>query len=281
MSRASVRSALLESTDSPGVREGLVRTLDLDLVGPKPGGEHAEECLPEKERPSMWYLAGFLVPSDAPLEQRADDDADDDFEAEVPEATGLAEESAEERRAARKNYYPASMGLSFLVRPGVRDLRVTVTWGDYERSKATDIHGKEVPAWRRTPHSREITLSIGTETEGRRQRVPESRGLWLHVRERPISVETLAGEIQPGTRAVSVFLANHRTPAPKRRDADSAYAFQARIVVESETPFHPRPDMSARVDRHWDERVADLHYADTPVYATGHGISADWEVRDG
>jgi hypothetical protein len=27
--------------------------------------------------------------------------------------------------------------------------------------------------------------------------------------------------------------------------------------------------------------VADLHYADTPEYATGHGVSAEWEVVDG
>jgi hypothetical protein len=27
--------------------------------------------------------------------------------------------------------------------------------------------------------------------------------------------------------------------------------------------------------------VADLHYADTPEYATGHGVSADWEIVDG
>ena len=24
----------------------------------------------------------------------------------------------------------------------------------------------------------------------------------------------------------------------------------------------------------WDEQVADLHYADAPEYATGHGVSA-------
>ena len=31
----------------------------------------------------------------------------------------------------------------------------------------------------------------------------------------------------------------------------------------------------------WDEQVADLHYADTPEYATGHGTSAEWDVVDG
>ena len=30
-----------------------------------------------------------------------------------------------------------------------------------------------------------------------------------------------------------------------------------------------------------DERVADLHYAETPEYAAGHGVAADWELVDG
>jgi len=30
-----------------------------------------------------------------------------------------------------------------------------------------------------------------------------------------------------------------------------------------------------------DEQVADLHYADAPEYAAGHGVSADWELVDG
>ena len=31
----------------------------------------------------------------------------------------------------------------------------------------------------------------------------------------------------------------------------------------------------------WDERIADLHYADKPGYATGHGVSAEWHIVDG
>ena len=30
-----------------------------------------------------------------------------------------------------------------------------------------------------------------------------------------------------------------------------------------------------------DEQIADLHYADTPGYATGHGVSAEWHTVDG
>ena len=271
----------VEFVNSVAVRTDLVRTLDLDLVGPGPDGEHSEECLPGRERPSLWYLTGFLVPSDTPAEFRADDDADDDFEAEVPEDQGLAEESTEDRKAARKSFYPSSMGLSVLVRPETSSVRVTVSWGDYARSKEKDGEGREVEVWRRTPHSREVVLALDGHEAGSARPVPESRGLRLFVRERRVPTETLAGRIEPGTRAVSVFLTNGRTPAAERRDADTAYAFQAAIAVESDVPFHPRPDLSARTDQEWDDRVADLHYADTPAYATGHGIATDWAVEEG
>ena len=72
------------------------------------------------------------------------------------------------------------------------------------------------------------------------------------------------------------FLVPTGTPAPQR-----GYAFQARLAVECENHFHPRHDLSARHSDKWDRQVADLHYADTPAYATGHGVSADWTVKDG
>ena len=31
----------------------------------------------------------------------------------------------------------------------------------------------------------------------------------------------------------------------------------------------------------WDDEIAELHYADTPEYATGHGVSADRDDLDG
>jgi hypothetical protein len=30
----------------------------------------------------------------------------------------------------------------------------------------------------------------------------------------------------------------------------------------------------------WDDQVADLHYAATPEYATGHGVSVEWQLVD-
>lgn len=72
---------------SPEVREALVRAIRLDLVGPGPGDELVTERLPAWERPSKWYLTGFLIPAATPLEQRADEDEDEELE-EVPERLG-------------------------------------------------------------------------------------------------------------------------------------------------------------------------------------------------
>ena len=108
--------------------------------------------------------------------------------------------------------------------------------------------------------------------------VPDSGGLQLHVVEKLISAQDLEQHIPQGTRSVSVFLVNNRTPDEEKPDA--AYVFQAEIEVRSEHPFVPRPDMRGAQAADWDDQVADLHYADTPEYATGHGVSAEWQLVD-
>ena len=85
------------------------------------------------------------------------------------------------------------------------------------------------------------------------------------------------GDIAPETRSVSLFLVNDRNPSPDR-ERDEAFAFQAELEVRSEVPFVPRPDPREVSGDDWDERVADLHYAGTPEYAAGHGVSADREL---
>ncbi|MDA2928742.1 DISARM system helicase DrmA [Acidobacteria bacterium AH-259-O06] len=267
------------ATTSLEVREGLVRALKLDLVGPSPGHELAEEQLPGWVRPSNWYLTGFLIPSGSPPEQSSDADEDDDI-GETPTLAGLPEESTEERKAAKKGFFPSSMGLSFLVSSEARALAVLVRWGDYARDEIEGPDRKAMPIWQRRPREETVEVALsGKGGEPDVQPVPGSGGLELHVVERLISAEDLAEHIPRGTRSISVFLVNHRPPVEAA--PDEAFAFQPELEVQGDRPFVPRPDLRGARPEDWDEQVADLHYADVPTYATGHGVSAEWETVDG
>jgi hypothetical protein len=268
------------------VRDGLIETLELDLVGPWPTHELVDEKLPRRVRPSNWYLTGFLIPVDAPADQAADDDANDEFE-DVPESEGPQEESTEERVAAKKAYFPSSIGLSTLVARDAATLSVVVRWGDYSFGEYTpdgerngDGDGKPIVVWQRTPREQPLEVQLGTEPGVLVTKpIPDSAGLELHVLEREVSAGAVTGGIPAGTKSVSVFLVNRRTPDEEQ--PDRAYVFQPEIEVGCATRFVPRPDLRGAGTDDWDEQVADLHYADTPEYATGHGIAADWERSEG
>ena len=258
---------------SAEVRARLADALNLDLIGPPAGHDLAEERIPGWVRPSNWYLTGFLVPADAPPDQNADADEEEELD-ETPAVSGLAEESAADSRPARRSFFPSSIGISVLVAASVETLDVTVRWGDYALAEP-DEEGRK--PWRRKPFEVALRLRLGRE---RSEPVPDSGGLRIHVRERAIDTSKLR-DMPVGTRAVSIFLVNQRKAAAETRLADAAYAFQAELEVRSEQPFVPRPNPRQPQASDWDEQVADLHYADTPEYATGHGVSADWELRDG
>jgi hypothetical protein len=267
--------------DSLEVRARLVDALRLDLVGPWPGHDLAEERLPGWVRPSNWYLTGFLIPSGTPPERRADADEDDDI-GEVPAAAGLAEESSEERRAARKGFFPSSMGLSFLVPKVARALAVTVYWGDYVPGEIVGDDGDQIRVWQRTPRTEALEIALGTSnSDSTSHEIAGSSGLRLQVVDRPVPGQDLAGFLPPGTRSVSVFLVNNRLAPADKEESDVAHAFQPEIEVRGDQPFVPRPDLRGVRATEWDEQVADLHYADSPEYATGHGVSAEWDVLDG
>ena len=198
---------------------------------------------------------------------------------------GLAEESSEERSAAKRGFFPSSIGLSFLVSSESDDLAVTVRWGAYSKDEHPGSDGKPIEVWRRHPQERTVAVALSTPVAD--HPVPGSGGLRLHVVVRAVETERLAG-LPAGTRSVSVFLINGRgsqagspDDPESADDAVRAYVFQAEIEVSGDAPFVPRPDPRGAMAIDWDDQVADLHYADVPAYATGHGTSADWETING
>lgn len=273
----SARTDPVAPASSLEVRGRLVDALRLDLVGPWAGHAFADERLPGWIYPSNWYLTGFLIPVATLPDKAADDDEQEELG--VVEPGGLPEEKNEDRRAAKKAFFPSSMGLSFLVSRAARSVEVGVQWGDYEKGEIQGEDGKPLSVWQRRPREATVSVPLSGAADPVVLPVPESGGLELHAVERLVAAEELADRLPAGTRSVSVFLVNRRKPDEEH--ADHAYAFQTELAVRCAEPFVPRPDLRGSLAAEWDEQVADLHYADSPEYATGHGVSADWEIAEG
>ena len=97
---------------SPAVRAELVEALKLDLVGPNNDHAFAHELLPDA--PSRWYLSGFLVPSEAPADQKTDETSTEEIDS-GGDTGGSDDDTEPDRAAARKSILPSSMGLSLSV----------------------------------------------------------------------------------------------------------------------------------------------------------------------
>ena len=278
--------------DAAAVRIRILDALRLDLVGPRPGepdhDAYTDEVLPVA--PSNWYLNGFLVPYEAPPEQRSDDDGDDTLD-QVDRVVEGDDDHAPEATSARKAFFPSSMGLSVLVPRETAELQVRVVWADYapvvdegsgeadgetgdaeEKGDNTegDIDRRRRPrGWRRLPRKAEVVVAL-QKGDPIPTDVPDGEGLQVVVSVRPVGDTDL---VPAGTRSVSVFLVNRRDPAPDMT-RDAAYVFQAELSLHAFQPFVPRPNLRGRHSDDWDEKVADVQYADAVEFAVGHNISA-------
>jgi hypothetical protein len=290
------------------IRSEVVEALKLDLVGPDNDHAFASELL--RDPPSRWYLSGFLVPTEAPIEQRSDET--DTEELDFGDDTGATDDaSPPDRAAARRSVLPSSMGVSVLVEPSVKELRVIVQWGDYRfegtekdaepadtgttqlesdtvAENETSAYGasngtpaKPKRGYRRIP--REEAVAVILPAPGAKPttfEVPNSAGLMITATVRTV---TPGGRLPPDTRSVSLFLVNKRAPDVDRRY--KTFAFQARLIVNAPVPFVPRPDLrgwaSGELIGEWDDRVADLQYRDVYEFAVGHGVSAAAQVDAG
>jgi hypothetical protein len=265
------------------VRQRLTDALRLDLVGPGEvlGPENrvlgqADEILPQ--RPSTWYLTGFLVPIDAEPEQKADEQSTEEVD-ELSDSKGLDDAVAPEPAAARVRYLPSSIGVSFLVPRDVKRLKATVRWGDYHARKARDKEPGQF-VWERTGREEVVLVELPDQTEQPlEQPVPKSEGLRVAVSVRAVLTDNFDGGLPPGTRSVSVFLVNRRRPLPDET-RDQAFAFQTQLEIHAERPFVPRPDLRSLESNDWDERVADLQYRDAFEFAVGHSVATEALLQD-
>ena len=275
------------------VRERLIEALRVDLIGPHNDHRFARELL--RESPSRWYLTGFLVPLDAPEEQRFDEQMVEEIDA-GGDAEGGDDGEPPDRNAARRSYLPSSIGLTLLVPTDAQALKVDVEWGDYQwegedvagpTDGAAPDGGSDEPAdvsrrrgYRRTPKDSTVSIPLGSAANPDGVLLPASDGLRVVVSVRPVVDNP---RVPSGARSVSVFLVNRRRPDEDRRYR--AFVFQPRLTVRCEQALVPRPDPrwaeGGNTLAEWDDRVADLHYRDVYEYAVGHGVSASATIDAG
>lgn len=288
-------------TTSLDVRAAIVRTLRRDLIGPGRDDTDLErEVLPA--RPSRWYLTGFLVPAQAPEEQRAAPIQEGELNG-GDTSEGNDDTDEPDAPSAKPGFLPSSMGLSFLLPEEVSQVRVIACWGDYravyaETPEETPLladpaseeeedvaepapsHPKKPSrrtVWHRVPHTEPFDVTLPADGTAEYP-IPNSNGLELAVVVRNTTLREPGGD--RAARSVSLFMVNRRAPLKGRR-ADERLAFQTALHVESDPPFIARPDPRGYHATDADERLADLHYRDVAELAVGHNVSADWTIADG
>ena len=272
----------LPTMTSTEVRSAMVDALQLDLIGPsddaaKPLGNRTETL---EQTPSRWYLTGFLVPAGASAEDRTDPSAEDDLDS--GEAGGFDDDKPTDKAGARDRVMPSSMGVSVILPPATKAVKVRATWGDYrpEEAKAGNREGEQraergtTGNWVRTPREsfRELVLPVGNAGGAKEYPLPNSGGLAVALAVRSILNPPAESGLPTGARTVSVFLVNRRTPVPDIV-RDTANAFQAVLVLQVETEFLRRPDLRGLTSEDRDEKLADLQYRDLGEYAVGHNVA--------
>ena len=197
------------------VRDRLTRALRLDLVGPEPDESQITEIL--DRAPSRWYLTGFLVPTDAPANQKSEETDQGDLDLGVGPA-GDEDQATPEPQAARRGYFPSSMGVSVLVPPDANELRITARWGDYA---PLEKDAKPSGEWQRRERQETLRVHLkGEKANPSPAPVLDSNGLEIVTSVRRIRGLAQLPGLPEGTRAVSVFLVNRREERQGGRRAE-------------------------------------------------------------
>ncbi len=261
-------------TAATDIRASLVAALQADLVGPFDPANPSEELT---LAPSRWYLTGFLAPKND--RDPKSPDADDGF------GTGTGDddddEPAVEQEPKQKNNFPASLGMSVLLPAKKKDgesIKVTVSFAEYTKEDVEVAGGdrrKKRNVWRRAAQPlRAVELALDSATIEKGCSLPDTPGIRVCGKLETADAPGLAA----GTRALSLFVVNERTPGEKGRQ-DEQFVFQVSMSLSFEPGFVPRPNRQGEGATEPDDQTADLQFRDHNEWAVGHGIAV--EIPDG
>lgn len=247
-------------------RDGMVRGLERDLVGPRNTDDDAQEVI--TELPLDRYVVGVLWPSGEEVQEAPDPDSDDPGESEGEEDTPVSQALMR---------YPSSMGITFTVNLSrVTEIQVEVHVAQYIPSETQAEASNSGRSFKRQQQPRPAEwLRVPTVIEPLRLDISKSR---TEYREVAPDLQLYAYVRQPKDGAVTVSLALRNTKTKQNGVLRDAFAwFQAGIKVSTTVPAimdRTQPQLSS-TDR--DLRSTALLYRNSRVFAIGHGCAATWE----
>lgn len=270
-------------------RSRLVSALKLELLGP----ESEDEVLTES--PLTKYVTGMLAPFGSSVPEEEHDEA----------LTGGGEDeesgAVDTLAPMSQALSPSSIGLSFLLPLTATEVRLDVSWGEYEvlevprSSETVEAGGEEIAEGAETSSADER----GQDKKKNRRR-PDLR--WVRKAYRiddvRLTLERDAGlktrrlltddeiRLEHLTRvvgerlAVSVFIVNRRPLGDAKRASLGKWIFQPVLVVTpglAEERFLPRDLEPFAPDTDRDMESNRLLFRNRREFAVGHGCAADWD----
>jgi hypothetical protein len=297
-------TAVLSEGPLRSARTRVVETLRRELMGPYDGPNEQFSG----EYPTSRYIVGRL----APIDQRVSDEEDDNLGA------GEEEDEASETDDPLPlvlGFHTASIGLSFVLDHSCTHVDVHVTWGDYRREGAPSAHetpndgsqdeGPASPnveenssiaserqprsaAWVRYPREAWVR-GLRIPESGRLPRTPLSQALLpsetkLEGFDAPdVVLEGVVHKVKTH-RAVSLFLVNRRQKLElSDRRKDERWMLQVRLEIvptNQKGAFLARSRDPGLEIEDPEAQSYELLYRDAREFASGHGVSVDWELDD-
>lgn len=149
-------------------------------------------------------------------------------------------------------------------------IKATVTFAEYvPESRQLEEGRRPRTVWRRVAHEpRSVEVPLDPKVLDKGIGLPDTPGIRLLGK---LEAAEAPG-LKPGTRALSLFLLNGRTPSDKSRH-DEQYIFQVQLEIEFAPGFEPRPNRRDEGASDWDDQVRDLQFRDRFEWAVGHGVS--------
>jgi hypothetical protein len=136
------------------IREKLIEEIEADLIGPRVGEtkeKRAYEILSRNKSPEHEYFAGVLYPGNWEVES----------EEMIHELKDDDNENSSSNVANDKLFKPSSFGLTCRLTPQTKEIKIIVTYGEYESLK----NKKQVIRHHRTPRIEHFDIPIESITD--------------------------------------------------------------------------------------------------------------------